>query len=338
MQAGDSVISDRDQRLGEIVAIYLSARAKGESCSEQELVALHPEFAGELAEFLAESKKLDRLAAPLRMVTSSFPNDQGALDLTPSLAGKLWPESEQPTFSEFEILEEIGRGGMGRVYKARQNSLHRLIALKVVRVRDVATSSDLHRFRNEAETVGALDHPHIVPVYDVGEQAGYLFLSMKLIEGGGLAGRLHEFSADPRAAAGLVARVARAVHHAHQRGVLHRDLKPANILLDPGGQPHVTDFGLAKWLETDSQLTLSGALIGTPSYMAPEQTQGKRGAVTTATDVYGLGAVLYALLTGRPPFRGETVLDTLTQVRDAEPKPPRGFNSKLDRDLETIWV
>src|SRR5260370_19793694 len=219
---------------------------------------------------------------------------------------------------------------MGVVYKARQRSLGRLVALKMIRLDRAAFPAEGRRFRNEAEMAAGLDHPHIVPVYEVAEHAAQLYFSMKLIEGGSLADRLDQYRGDPQAAARLVATVARAVHYAHQRGILHRDLKPGNILLDSAGQPHVTDFGLARRVASDSSLTQSGALVGTPSYMAPEQTSGQRGAVTTAADGYGLGAVLYALLTGGPPFRADTVMDTLLLVREREPVPPSRSNPKVD--------
>jgi WD40 repeat protein len=224
------------------------------------------------------------------------------------------------------------------VYKARQRSLSRLVALKVVRAGEWSSEAERQRFRNEAEIVAQLDHPHIIPVHEVGESACHVYFSMKLVEGGSLGEHLPRYAADPRAAVRLLAEVARAVHHAHQRGVLHRDLKPSNILLDAEGRSHVTDFGLAKRIEGDSGLTQSGALVGTPSYMAPEQASGAKAAVTMATDVYGLGAVLYALLTGRPPFQADTVLDTLLLARERAPVLPRALNPRVDHDLETICL
>jgi WD40 repeat protein len=249
-------------------------------------------------------------------------------------------EAHGTVIGPYTLLEQIAEGGMGVVYRAVQAGVNRPVALKMVATGRLSSTTDLRRFRAEAEAVARLDHPHIVPVYDVGEHAGYHYFSMKLVEGGSLADRLDTFVGDPHAAARLVATAARAVHHAHQRGVLHRDLKPANVLLDGDGQPHLTDFGLAKQAGAASDLTQTGVILGTPQYMAPEQALGKRGAVTTATDVYGLGAILYALLSGRPPFRADSVLGVIDQVRGCEPDPPapEGGASSVDRDLQTVCL
>ena len=211
---------------------------------------------------------------------------------------------------------------MGVVYKAFQKSLNRLVALKMIRAGGLACRADLLRFRTEAEAAASLDHPHIVPIYEVGELEGQPYFTMKLVSGRSLAEDLSRFRSDPRATARLLVTVAQAVHHAHQRGILHRDLKPSNILLDGEGQPLVTDFGLAKRVEVDSHLTESGLLVGTPSYMAPEQAAAHKG-VGPAADVYALGAILYELLTGRPPFLGETAMETLLQVVQEYPVRPR---------------
>jgi WD40 repeat protein len=225
---------------------------------------------------------------------------------------------------------------MGVVYKARQRSLNRLVALKMILAGQFATPAERERFRAEAENAARLDHPNIVPIHEVGEHDGLPFFSMKLIEGDSLARSRERFRDDPRAAALVVRQVAEAIHHAHQRGILHRDLKPANVLFDRDGVAHVTDFGLARRLGGEG-LTGSGALVGTPAYMAPEQAQGKAGLLTVATDVYGLGALLYELLTGKPPFSGETPMDVLVAVLHDEPEPPSRRNA-VPVDLELVCL
>jgi WD40 repeat protein/tRNA A-37 threonylcarbamoyl transferase component Bud32 len=263
------------------------------------------------------------------------------------------------TFGDYELLEEIARGGMGVVYRARQVGLGRVVALKMIRSADLASPAELVRFHAEAQAASALDHPNIVPVYDVGEHEGQPYFSMKLIEGGSLADLLRDgIRLEPQTTARLVATVARAVHYAHQYGILHRDLKPANVLLtrcdqqpDLSGQapksredcryePYVTDFGLAKRLQGDNALTRTGALLGTPSYVAPEQATGS-AAVTTAADIYSLGVMLYELLTGRLPFRAPTPQETVQQVLHQAPPPLRragAGNGQCPRDLEVICL
>ncbi len=241
-------------------------------------------------------------------------------------------------FDDYEVESELGRGGMGVVYKARQISLNRVVALKMIRAGVLADSAEMQRFQKEAEAVALLDHPGIVPVYEVGEYNDQRYFSMKLINGASLAEQVKSFQADLRAGATLLAETAEAVHHAHMRGVLHRDLKPANILIDSEGHPHVTDFGLAKRIHDDVEMTASGAILGTPAYMSPEQAAGRRGTVTTATDVYGLGSILYALLTGKGPFGGDSLADTLQAVKERPPESPRTVNGHVPRDLETICL
>jgi len=235
----------------------------------------------------------------------------------------------------YELLAELGRGGMGVIFKARQTKLNRLVALKMILAGKLASSADVQRFRAEAEAAAELDHPNIVPIYETGEYQGQQYFSMKLVEGERLAARLPNLRKDLRQAVPILVKVARAVHFAHQHRILHRDLKPGNVLLDKQGEPYVTDFGLAKRVESDTALTQTGAIVGTPSYMAPEQARGER-QLTTATDVYALGAILYELLTGRPPFKADTPLGTVRLVTDCDPVAPRVCNSKADRDLSVV--
>jgi WD40 repeat protein/tRNA A-37 threonylcarbamoyl transferase component Bud32 len=245
-------------------------------------------------------------------------------------------------FGDYELLEEIAKGGMGVVYKARQMSLNRRVALKMIRSDSLVSPNAVRRFHAEAEAAANLDHPNIIPIYEIGEHEGQHYFSMKLVEGPSLAHELSRkdssFRMDHRKGAKLLATVARAVHYAHQRGILHRDLKPSNILLDAQEEPAVADFGLAKRLDEAAGLTLTGEAMGTPAYTAPEQASGKVKQLTTAVDVYSLGAILYELLTGQPPFRAETPLETLRKVVEEEPRRPSTITRLVDRDLETICL
>src|SRR6516225_10234728 len=251
----------------------------------------------------------------------------------PARAAKLLGE-----LGDYELLEEVGRGGQGVVFRARQKSLNRIVALKVIGLGQWATQAHLKRFRLEAEAAASLDHPCIVPIYEIGDRDGQCYFSMKFVEGGQLDEVVAHEPVSIRQAAELVAKVARTVHYAHEHGILHRDIKPGNILLDKKGEPHLTDFGLARLVESESEITRTVEVLGTPSYMAPEQAAGNNIKLTRATDVYGLGAVLYQLLTGHPPFAGGTTYETIKLLLETEPRLPRLWNQKVDRDLSTICV
>jgi WD40 repeat protein/predicted Ser/Thr protein kinase len=331
--------SNPQGNLTEVIAAYLEAAAAGQAPDREQLLAQHPHLADQLRRFFSSRGE----TLPQTLASAPAAGNVGATPTVDSTPGQSSHSPGAPPapgifparFGDYEIEGELARGGMGVVYRAHQRSANRTVALKMILARELASEGEVRRFRREAELAANLDHPNIVPIYEVGEYHGQHFFSMKLIEGGSLADHLPRYAADPRAAAALVARVARAVHHAHQRGVLHRDLKPGNILLDGAGDPHVTDFGLAKKTEAGA-LTQTGAILGTPEYMAPEQAAA--GVVTTAADVYGLGAVLYALLTGQPPFHADNLLDTLRQVLERDPPSLRPQNSRIDRDLETICL
>src|SRR5262245_3303357 len=273
--------------LDAVIAAYMLAVEAGEVPNRQKLLDRHPEQAQALRAFFADLDRIDRVASPLRLADG--------LDATGAAEGN--GQTDPPTvryFGDYELLEEIARGGMGIVYKARLVSLNRLVALKLILAGSFASSRDVQRFRTEAEAAANLDHPHIVPIHEVGEHEGQQYYSMKFVEGTSLA--KHPRSDPRQEAEGMVA-VIRAVHHAHQRGVLHRDLKPSNVLVDSKGTRLVTDFGLAKRLTAgEDSFTETGQVLGTPKYMAPEQAAGWKD-LTVAADVYSLGVILYERLT-----------------------------------------
>src|SRR5256714_4497999 len=239
---------------------------------------------------------------------------------------------------DYELLDEVGRGGQGVVFRARQKSLNRTVALKIISLGQWASKAHLKRFRLEAEAAARLEHPGIVPIHEVGERDGQWYFSMKFIEGGQVDEVVKQTPMSIRQAVELITKVARTVHYAHEHGILHRDIKPGNILLDQKGEPHLTDFGLARLVESESTVTRTLEVLGTPSYMAPEQAVGNNAAVSSVTDVYGLGAVLYQLLTGQPPFAGGTTYETIKLLLDTEPRQPRLLNPRIDRDLSIICL
>ncbi len=277
------------------------------------------------------------LKAGLRALANE---DQGPPGLTPRQYGTRSERFAEilGELGDYELLEEIGRGGQGVVFRARQKSLNRLVALKVIGLGQWATKAHVKRFRLEAEAAARLNHPCIVPIYDVGERDGACYFSMGLIEGGQLDAILKREPMPIRCAVELIVKLARTVEYAHEHRILHRDIKPGNILLDGKGEPHLTDFGLARLVETESTVTRTMEVLGTPSYMAPEQAVGNNAAISKVTDVYGLGAVLYQLLTGQPPFAGGTTYETIKLVLDTDPRQPRQLNPKIDRDLSTICL
>jgi predicted Ser/Thr protein kinase len=338
MEVDARVSSGREDRVNEAIAGYLAALEAGGRPDPAELLRLHPDLVPELTSFLADKDHFERFTGPYRPAVASPPAAAGT---TPRPDPVTQIHSQGPAgarrIGDYELQEELGRGGMGVVYRARQVSVDRVVALKTVLAGRLASAEDVMRFRTEAEAAAALDHPNVVPIYEVGTHDGLPYFTMKLIEGRSLAQVLRDGPLDPRAATWLLAVVARAVHHAHQQGVLHRDLKPANVLLDTAGQPYVVDFGLAKRSNGAASLTQSG-LVGTVGYMAPEQAAGRSRRLTTAADIYSLGAVLYELLTGRPPFRGDTLIGILHQLHDEEPVRPSLLNPEVHRDLETICL
>ena len=247
-------------------------------------------------------------------------------------------ERQSRTFGDYDLLDVIATGGMGVVYKARQRRLNRLVALKMIRSGQFAEPEQVERFYTEAQAAANLQHPHIVAIHEVGEQAGQHFYSMDFVEGETLAEMIREHSLPPQRAAKYVKTIAATMQYAHDHGVLHRDLKPANVLVNEADEPLIADFGLAKQLDDQSHLTIEGRVMGTPSYMPPEQASGHIQDVGPTSDVYSIGAVLYELLTGRPPFQTANRFDTIQQVLRVEPVSPRLLNPSVPRDLETICL
>lgn len=260
----------------------------------------------------------------------SLPDDGLVADVT-------IPESDR-SFGDYELLGRIARGGMGVIYKARQICLNRIVAVKMMLPGLLVSEAEASRFQNEAEVIANLRHPNIVAVHEVGAHDGQRYFSMDYVEGQCMAAVVRDHPLPARTAARYVKVIAEAIHYAHQQGILHRDLKPSNVLMDKAGNPRITDFGLAKRLASDSRLTATGTVLGTPSYMPPEQADGKSRRIGPSSDVYSIGAILYELLTGRPPFQAATPLDTVMLVLNTDPIAPRMLNPKLSRDLETICL
>jgi WD40 repeat protein/tRNA A-37 threonylcarbamoyl transferase component Bud32 len=347
--------TERERRLDEIATAYLQEIERGQAPRPAEWLARYPDLAEELAAFFAAQDQVAQLAAPLRAAAAG----SEAATHAPSAA----PPGSLGTvryFGDYELLEEIARGGMGVVYKARQTKLDRIVAVKMILAGELANRADVERFYTEARAAANLHHPNIVPIHEVGQHQGQHYFSMDYVAGESLASRIARGPLPAREAATLLVKVARAVAFAHVDGVIHRDLKPANILLDAQGEPHITDFGLAKRVESapgaagtkgvrppeergltpfcPATLTETGQVLGTASYMPPEQAGGRSKDIGPRSDVYSLGAVLYCALTARPPFQAASTLDTLLQVLDREPVSPRTLNASVPRDLETICL
>lgn len=353
--------TDRDERLALLIDRLAADVRAGRGADVDGMARDHPDLAPELRELwaVAQFAHLARALEPGKQSTTTLP-PKGPPTAAGEATAVAGTSALPRDFGDFQLLEELGRGGMGVVYKARQKSLDRLVALKMVREAHLAAEEDRARFRTEAEAAARLKHPNIVTVHEVGAASGQAYLCMEFVDGETLAEKVRTGGPlPPRDAARLVATIARAVEHAHAQGILHRDLKPSNVLLqiedfrltnDQAGSssqssisnpqstiPKVSDFGLAKKIDGSASFTRTGAVVGTPSYMSPEQAAGRKD-LTPAADVYSLGAILYELLTGRPPFQAAHPVDTLLLVLEQEPVPPRDLNPTVDRELELICL
>jgi len=324
-----------DEILAKILDDWTRELREGRPVDVDAAARRHPKLEAELRELWGTLRLAEEIG---RSASRGKPGDLAKAETVDDASGAPGGAAHPPPagVGEYEILEELGRGGMGVVYKARKRGLERTVALKMLLRGAHASAADMARFRSEVESASQLEHPNIAPVYDVGSSNGEPYFTMRFIEGTTLARKLAGGPMAPQEAARILASVASGVHFAHEHGVLHRDLKPQNILIDSSGTPYVTDFGLAKRLEGGNSITQSGAILGTPSYMAPEQAAGNRGQMGPAADVYSLGAILYHALTGRPPHQAATPVDTVLSVLEQDPLPPRLLNPRVNRDLEMI--
>jgi serine/threonine-protein kinase len=330
----ESEAEERDRRLVELIERLTDDLHAGRDPDLDGAARIHPDLADELRELWAAASIADELAR----ASPSPSSDETSPWQSPTACDRLGPSPPGQLFGNHVLLEELGRGGMGVVHLARQVHLNRVVALKRLLHGPMARPEDVARFRAEASSAARLSHPNVVAVHDVGAIEGQPYLVMQYVEGTTLARRLLDGPLPPVEAATLLAPICRGIQHAHERGILHRDLKPSNILIDLQGRPLVGDFGLAKRIDlsADATMTETGAILGTPSYMAPEQASSNRGAIGPPTDVYGLGAILYQMLTGRPPFQAASPLDTILLVLEQDPVPPRVLNPRADPDLEMV--
>ncbi len=322
-----SVGSELELELAVLVSQLADRIQRGEKIDFSSVCREHPHLAGALGEIWGTLVVADAVANNARTTPVEANGKSDNSFRVPSLPFLL---------GDYELQEEIGRGGMGVVYRARQKSLNRTVAIKMIQENRPSSPENRQRFMAEAEATARLEHPGIVSLYEINEYSGHPYFSMQFVHGITLADRLRHGPLNQREAARIMADVCRAIAFAHEHGVLHRDLKPSNILLDRHQRPHVTDFGLAKFADSADSLTRTGAVIGTPSYMSPEQASGRSSLVGPVSDIYSLGSVLYHLLTGRPPFVAESPMELVLKILEDEPPPPRLLEPRIDRDLEMI--